>query len=522
MAPKPIAAIDIGSNSMHLIVARMCANGTFEHLDSHKVTTRLAAYLDASGKLSEEGISVLLNTLREMKAIASGYDPEFRVIATHATRTSKNRKTIISRAYNELGLSIEVIDGLEEARLASLGMASSLSLKNQAFLGLDIGGGSTEIIFRNAQKQLERCASLQIGTVALQKMFESEEGPTDAELKLLKEILHNKITPLASEVQNLTRDSSRLAVACSGTAKAAANLIHQINFGRPLLDANAFVFSAHELHELAASLESLRSPKAIRSKYTLDKDRSEVVLVGMEILLAITDHLKISKWSVSTYGLREGIILDSAQQGDSKSDTLDPRMESVRSFARRYRVDELQVERVQNFAVSIFTQIDHLIPGFKALQKDELLLLKAGSWLHEVGKFVAYSRYHRHSHYLIANGTLQGYTEKERMVIALMCRFHRKRSAIINKDDFESFTEIEAKRVIALSAILRLSASLARGRRDCIKAVQVTAQGNNLHLEVIAAKDQNPDVELARVKEEMFALEAGLQKSILLSRRSIS
>ncbi|MEI8025403.1 MAG: Ppx/GppA phosphatase family protein [Pseudomonadota bacterium] len=522
MATKPIAAIDIGSNSMHLIVARMCPNGTFEHLDSHKVTTRLAAYLDSSGKLSEEGINVLLKTLQEMKSIASGYDPEFRVIATHATRTSKNRKTIIARAYQELGLSIEVIDGLEEARLASLGMASSLSLKNQSFLGLDIGGGSTEIIYRNAQKQLERCASLQIGTVALQKMFESEEGPTDLELKRLKEILHNKITPLASEVESMPRDTTRLAVACSGTAKAAANLIHQMKFGRPLLDANAFVFNATELHELTASLESLRSPKAIRAKYTLDKDRSEVVLVGMEILVAITDHLKISKWSVSTYGLREGIILDSAQQAEASSDSFDPRMESIRSFARRYRVDEPQVERVQNFAVSIYNQIGHQTAGYNVLQKDELLLLKAGSWLHEVGKFVAYSKYHRHSHYLIANGTLQGYTEKERLAIALICRFHRKRNALINKDDFESFTEPEAKRIVTLSAILRLSASLARGRRECIQSVQATVQGSNLVLEVVAARDQNPDVELARVREELFVLESGLQKTILISRRSIS
>lgn len=522
MAGKPIAVIDIGSNSMHLIVARICPNGTFEQLDSHKVTTRLAAHLDAVGNLSEQGLNILLSALKEMKGIASGYAPDFRVIATHATRTSKNRRSIISRAFSEVGLSIEVIDGLEEARLSSIGMSAALSLKNRSFLGLDIGGGSTEIIFKSAQGLMERSASLQLGTVALQRMFQSADGPSDIELKRLKEILHYKITPLASEVSELIKEKDRIAIACSGTAKAAGNLIFQMKFNKPLEDANAFVFTNTELQELVKELEKLRSPKLIRDKFQTDKDRSEVVLVGTEILLAITNHLNIPCWSVSTYGLREGIVLDSANIAEHHFELNNPRMTAIKKFAKRYRVDEPQAQRVEAFAISVYDQIGQALPGSGALNKDESLLLRASSWLHEIGKFVGYSKYHKHSHYLIANGALQGFTEKEKFAIALICRYHRKKVPVITKEDFESFSESEALRLATLSGILRLSASLARGRRNAIQDIQCAIRGHSIHLEILASKELDPDVELARIDEEIPALDAVFNKTILVSKRAIS
>jgi len=522
MAGKPIAVIDIGSNSMHLIVARICQNGTFEQLDSHKVTTRLAAHLDAVGNLSEQGLLILLAALKEMKGIASGYSPDFRVIATHATRTAKNRRTVISRAYSEVGLSIEVIDGLEEARLSSLGMSAALSLKNCSFLGLDIGGGSTEIIFRSAQGLLERSASLQLGTVALQRMFMTNEGPTDIELKRLKEILHYKITPLASEVAELIKEKDRIAIACSGTAKAVGNLICQMKSNKSLEDANAYVFTDQELKKLIDELEKLRSPKAIRSRFQVDKDRSEVVLVGAEILGAITSHLNISKWSVSTYGLREGIVLDSANMNELDTALNHPRMAAVKNFAKRYRVDEAQAHRVEKFASTLYDQIGSVLPGSGALKKDESLFIKASSWLHEIGKFVGYSKYHKHSHYLIANGTLQGFTEKEKFAIALICRYHRKKNPVVTKDDFEAFTEAEAIRLASLAGILRLSASLARGRRNAIQDIQCTLRGQSIHLEILASKELDPDVELARIEEELAALDAVFNKTILVSKRAVS
>jgi len=519
---RPIAAIDIGSNSVHLIVARICDNGTFEQLDSHKVVTRLAAHLDSSGKLTPEGIEVLLASLRRMKTIASGYEPDFKVIATHATRTAKNRKLVIDRVQNELGLSIEIIDGLEEARLAGLGMSAGLSIQNKPFIGLDIGGGSTEIVIRAINGALESSASLQLGTVALQKMFDIELGPSEEQVKRLQEILHFKLTPLASEIKHLTKDQNRIAVACSGTAKSVANLIHQMKFGKVLMDANAFMFTAAELSELTQQLSKMRKPRDIRERFQIEKDRSEVILVGTQILNAVTQHLGISKWHVSTFGLREGIIIDSANSAQNSTESADPRMESIKNFARRYRVDEFQAERVKAFCLIIYPQLRKVLPGAEILNKDESLLLRASSWLHEVGKFIAYSKYHKHSHYLISNGTLQGFTEKERLAIAAICRFHRKKGPHLEREEFDSFSELESQRIGILTGILRLATSLSRGRRDVIQNVNIKVHQDSLHIEILANGDEAPDVELARLEEEKDALEKTFAKKITFSKPLLS
>ena len=349
---KAIAAIDIGTNSVHQVVATFDEEFHLEILDTHKVSLCLGAQLDSNNNISESAINELASVIVEMKKIASIYKPIYRVVGTQALRLAKNSEILCESIMRESSLKVEIIDGVEEARLVSLGMQNGLSLRGKKFLGIDIGGGSTEIIICNDEK-IFQVSSIPLGAVILSQkwLYNNSNKITKNDLIQLKADIDLHLSPLVSE---LTHQDYDLAVVCSGAAKTLAAMDAHKSAQTDLFDPNAYVLSAERVSKLNKKIISLKEPEKIRSRWGLDSNRSRIILAGSSILNALTSVCGAEKWLVSSFGLREGIIIDTAARLGSLSPepneklpltSSNIRQKSILRLAKRLEVDLKQAQR---------------------------------------------------------------------------------------------------------------------------------------------------------------------------------
>lgn len=501
-----VAAIDIGSNSIHMVVARLDRNGHFVVLDSDKVSIRLGAFLQTDGTMSREGQLKAIRTMAHMKEIASAYKATIRAVATHAMREASNHAELIDEIHSRTGIRIDIIDGVEEARLVYLGMRYALPLENQICLGMDIGGGSTEFILARGDTA-QFVTSVKIGAVTLTARHFGNSSPTDSKIKKLHDYINLRIEPLNVQV---LKHRFKKAVASSGTAKAIAGLHSRLFRGRPLNDENGYVIPKEDLEAIVRALEELKSPKRIREALGIDAARADILLAGAAIMREASRAFKVKEWIISDYGLREGVVIDSFRRmgGDRLGKVKDIRWGRVRELGELWQIDEGYAKQVTATAMEIFDKLAPVLypRGGKAEWMGDRDILSVASWLHEAGKFLSTSSYHRHSHYLIFHCRLDGFTQDERHMISLVALHHRKSSPKYEEHERAGLRGEEFERIVFLSAILRMASALNRTRRGIITGIRV-GKTRTLHFGFRVAKGKDPIVELQQLEREREHLE---------------
>lgn len=501
-----VAAIDIGSNSIHMVVARMDRAGNFEVLDSDKVSVRLGAYLQPDGTMSREGQIKALRTMAHMSEIAAAYKATVRAVATHAMREASNHAELIDEIHARTGVRIDIIDGVEEARLVYLGMRYALPLENQLCLGMDIGGGSTEFILARGDN-VRFVSSVKVGAVTLTTRHLGTGTPNASKIKKLHDYINLRIEPLMTQVP---RESFKKAIACSGTAKALAGVHSRLYRGRPLGDENGYVLPVKDLEAICKALEELKSPKRIREAFGVDAPRADILLAGAAVMREASRAFKIKEWIMSSYGLREGVVIDCFRRiGDVRLGKIkDIRWERVRELGQRWQIDEAYAKQVTATAMEIFDKLAPILyprGGRHEWMGDRDILSVAG-WLHEAGKFLSTSSYHKHSHYLIYHCRLDGFTQDERHMISLVALHHRKGAPKYEEYEGGGLRSEEFERIVFLSAILRMASALNRTRRGIVTGIRV-GKARALHFGFRITKGSDPIVELQQLEREREQLE---------------
>lgn len=512
-----IAAIDIGTNSAHLVLAELEDHTHIHIIDSHKIILKLGQWIDPKTRiLNPEGVEKTIVAMRQMKDIATVYSPIFRVVATHAMRIAKNHDHIFAAIYKATGIKVELIDGLEEARLSTLGMQIGLSLESKTFLGVDIGGGSTELTL--CQKDnIKYATSVQLGAVMLSLQFFSNQNFLKRDIDELQKYIAMRIAPFRNELGLLRFDC---AVICAGVAKALSTiLIHESPEKSP--DLNGYILSSQELFKLNAKIQALRTPEALRNEWGLDTNRSEIILAGAAILVHLTHIMGIKQWILSTSGLREGLLADSAsrltKEGDRPNLIQNARLKSLQHMSSKFRVDESQAQRVSDLALQMY---DKLLPEFSHLSYEDSFflsnreLLKAAAWLHECGKFISFPGYHRHSMYLITHCKLMGFSYREQHLIALIVRYHRKGRPSSKRHECKDLSLREITTLNFLSGILRLAVAANRTRHGLIQNIRTLSEHDKVIFILETAKKQSLEVELTKMDQEKSKLEKVLDRPI--------
>jgi exopolyphosphatase/guanosine-5'-triphosphate,3'-diphosphate pyrophosphatase len=493
-----IAALDVGSNSFHLIVAQVNAGGRVEILDRAKEMVRLGESTLRTGIIAPEVFRRGIDALRSLRRIADRHQPDALVaVATSAVREAQNGGEFVRAARDEVGIDIRVVRGQEEAHLIYLGARSGLDLAGRRVALFDVGGGSTEVILADA-RECYFAVSLKLGVLRLCDEWGAADPPSAREVAALADRVRSALEPVISRVRAMGFDFVALT---SGTAFALSGLLGRLNNGAGNGAQRALPFRA--LSELERKIVTLSL--AERKKLPgLDPRRADTVVAGAVLLRAILELCGVDQAVLCEPALREGIVADYVARNRPGIQLVDEfpdqRRRSVMELARRCHYPEAHSHHVARLALSIFHQTREL----HGLTNSDGLLLEYAAILHDIGFHISGSRHHRHAHYLIASHEMRGFSREESEIVALVARYHRKSAPKKSHPEFAGLSKETQRKVAKLSAILRLADSLDRTHASLVRAVRCTINLKTIELRL--ETDDDPELELwaARRKGDLF------------------
>jgi exopolyphosphatase/guanosine-5'-triphosphate,3'-diphosphate pyrophosphatase len=444
-----------------MVVARY-THGQLVILDRLREMVRLGAGLEPDGRLNKEVAARALACLERFGQRLRDMQPgSVRVVGTNVFRRAKKKEAFIERAREAIGHPIEIVSGIEEARLIYSGVSHTMAAGPGRRLVCDIGGGSTEIIIGEGLEPLE-LESLQIGCVRLSEEFFADGRLSQKRMQRARVAARQAIEPYQAAFRRRGFDE---AVGSSGTVRAIGDTIRELDPAAVDIGADGLERIIHEL----GALEHIRDLKL----NAITDDRKLSFAGGVAILAEVFEQLGIETMRVADGAMREGLLYDLLGRYTDE----DARERTVRSMQQRYHVDLVQAERVEATAVDFLSQVDEAWP----LADPEIeLLLRWAARLHEIGLDVAHSGYHRHGAYLLANADMAGFPREEQKLLAIMVGSHRRKPAI------EEAGELMApwdKRAPAMTLLLRLSVLLHRGRSSiALPSIKLIARSDSLEV----------------------------------------
>lgn len=499
---KNLAAVDIGTNSIHLIVAEIDPESAgFRTLTREKALVRLGAGSTDMKYLSDAAMDRALLALRRFRLIADSAGAEIRAIATSAVREALNKEEFARRVRSETGIRVEIASGIEEARLIHLGVLQALPVYKKRHLMMDIGGGSTEFLLGHERTVLYN-NSLKLGAVRMTERFFPEGHAPKKAISECRHYVRGVLTPVE---RALSHETFEIAIGSSGTITNLAQITAAARGMKDDLPMNGFSFTKKELAHAVDSVLSKAEP-AERAKIPgLDPARADIIAAGAVILSEIFDVLGLKAMTISDFALREGIILDTIEKFYRQT-TLDHlhdiRYASVLHIASNFQYEKKHAHHVACLALRIFDQTEAL----HHLGARERAYLEAAALLHEVGLFVSHAQHHRHSYYLIRNAELLGFTENEKEIIANIARYHRKSHPKVKHEGYNRLESEEQLVVHKLASILRVADGLDRTHAGAIRDVR--AQIGRSHCTFTLVRKNHADGELelwgAERKKELF------------------
>ena len=487
---RRVAAIDIGTNSTHLVIAEVDpVLRSFSLVLTEKSTTRLGDRDPDTGDLSPEAIERAFRTLRHCRELAQSHGVEQIVTAaTSAVREAPNGTAFLQALQEQLELSVDLVSGPEEARLIYLGVLSAMAFGEQPHLIIDIGGGSTELILAD-EHDARSLSSTRIGAVRLQREFGQQDPLPPERLSFLRAYIQGALDPAVAQVKAALRPGEQaLMVGTSGTAMALAALAAAED-PKPPLRLQGYSLSKERIDQMVTRLLTLSLDQR-KALAPLNERRAEIIVPGALILQTAMGMLGMRELVVCERALREGLIVDwmlrNQLLGDRFSFQSTIRERTVLHLARSFGVELDRAERVAGHALSLYDQTRGLLHHDGGSGRS---LLWAAAQLHTCGKSINISAYHKHTWYLIRHGELLGYSQIEHLMVAAIARYHRRS---LPKKRHESWQLIEGRderrTVTSMALLLRLAAALDRRPAGVIKAIRVHPAGPNvLDVELIPA-----------------------------------
>ncbi|HRP62263.1 MAG TPA: Ppx/GppA phosphatase family protein [Phycisphaerales bacterium] len=517
-----LGAIDVGTNSIRLVVAEASADGTYRLLDDEKEVTRLGQGLARTGRLAPQAMKQSAEAVARMKEIAEGYGVmQLRIVATSAVRDAANGYEFLDLVRSDLGLAVDVITAEEEAKLAFTSVQNAFDLRPLDAAVVDIGGGSTEIVLASGG-EVQEIHTLPLGAVRLTDQFGEEIGPEKR-----RRVMRRAVRDLIRAQIGRTDFSPRVMFGTGGTFTALANISfqrHLVGSGSSASRSHPFTVRGYEMDRREVrQIYDWLSSMSLRSRMRipgLSPDRAEIIVAGAAIVERLMRHFKVDLLRVHDRGIRDGLILTMIGQvfpharGPLASGVLGPpdRMQLVKQFAVACNDDRHHSEHVTELSLQIY---DQLIVQLDAqterwAQPEARELLCAAANLHDIGYSINYARHHKHSYHLIIHSELGGFTHRELEVVANIARYHRRADPKIKHDNFAKLNGDDRELVRRLSAILRIADGLDRAHAQFVKHVSVEMRNGTIWFLIHADADPVVDIWGAARKSQLFQKSFGL------------
>ena len=495
---RRIAAIDIGTNSFHLLVAAVDPKlRTFRIIQAEKATTRLGERDPETGELTEAAMQRGLETLRQFRDLAASHRVEQIVTAaTSAVREAPNGRDFLQTILDDLGMEVDLVSGPEEARLIYLGVLSGMPFGDRPHLLLDIGGGSTELILADG-RDARALTSTRVGAVRLQRDFVRDDPMPPQRRSFLQAFIQGSLEPAVDKVRRRIKPGETpVLVATSGTAMAIGSLAASEE-ERPPRKLHGYCVTRQSLNQVVDRLITM-TPAQRRELAPINDRRAEIIVPGALILQTTMKMLGVEEFVLSERALREGLIVDwMLRQGlleDRFSFQSSIRQRTVLHQVQRFAVNQSRAERVASHALSLYDATRGVMHADSGEGRE---LLWAAAMLHTCGQHINISAYHKHTWYLIRHGELLGYSEAEHLMVAAIARYHRRSLPKKRHESWQLVATRDNRRCVhQMALLLRLAAALDRRPEPVISALRIHAVKGSLDLEIVPERvNQNVSLE---------------------------
>jgi exopolyphosphatase/guanosine-5'-triphosphate,3'-diphosphate pyrophosphatase len=495
-----IAAIDIGTNSIHMIVVRVRPDFSFDVIDREKAMIRLGVGgLEGRG-LSADAMDGALRTLSTFKRLADAHRVDHVIAAaTSATREARNGGELLARIARETGIRPRVITGVDEARLIHRAAVYGVHVGSSRAVVVDIGGGSVEITLGTAAGvQLAR--SFKLGVLRLTERFVHTDPLSGRDERALAAHVDHEIRPFCEQIAESGFDR---VIGTSGTILSIGAVASALTRGTPSGELRNLHVAAKLIRRVRK--DAVRLPLEQRLAMPgLDPRRADLVVAGVILLDTILRRLGAQDLTLCDLALREGLVLDYIHRNHQRIARIDGipdvRRRSALELAERCHYQPAHAQQVVRLALALFDQTRSV----HGLTDREREWLEYAALLHDIGAQISFARHHRHSYYLIRNGDLRGFHPDEIRAIALVARYHRRGTPKKSHDEYAGMPRALRRTVRVLASILRVAESLDRSHGQVVSALEVTDQGDDVLMRLRAGSDAELELWATRRHLEPF------------------
>jgi exopolyphosphatase/guanosine-5'-triphosphate,3'-diphosphate pyrophosphatase len=510
--PVRLGAIDIGTNSIRLVVAEVEPDGRYRALDEEREMTRLGHGLFARGRLLSEPMERSVATLATMSAVAKGFEvAELRAVATSAVREAANGRAFCQQIRRRCGLRVEIISGEEEAQLVLRSALAHFDLAGRSVAIVDIGGGSMEVTL-TAGAVVDEVLTLPLGAVRLSERYGCDGSLSPKRWRKLRRAIDRTLDerlrkpPFHPEIMigsggTFTNLAATAQLEREGTARSVQ--------GYAMSRAEV----VHLLHRLRATPLAER-----RETPGLNPRRADIIVAGAAAVSRLAKRLGTQQILVNTGGLRDGLLLtmiaDRYTKRAGKAARPVSRLDSVRAFARQCRSSERHCEHVARLALQLFDALAQRCE----LPAEARELLESAALLHDIGYVINHAKHHKHAYHLILNGDLQGFTQRELEIVACVARYHRKAFPSKRHGAFARLERGDRLLVRELAGMLRVADGLDRTHTQRISAVTCSAHRGFVEMTLRARTDPRVEIWDAERKAGLFQLAFDLEPRFVWMR----
>lgn len=508
-----LASIDIGSNSIKLVVVDAAASDSFAVLAREKEVVRLGHETLREGRLSREAIARAAETIARFNSIAEARGAERVIaIATASVREAENSDEFLKEVRGRTGLRVEILSGVEEARLIGVAAVYGCAGGASEVVNIDIGGGSTEISFMRDGLPAG-LYSVNLGAVGLTENYPASDPPKPKELRAIREAVRASLERPARELRHLRFER---ATGTSGTIIAIGEALRL----RALRDAGQEALGAQEPSAPVAFSRLVRFNERMAGMSESERSgvpgisaqRAEIIVAGGQILEGVMRAFGLNFLRTCDFALREGVIIERLREHEASlrppvPDLADPRLRGALAVGLRFGYEEAHARLVARVAEKMF---DALAPRFE-LSRHHRTLLAAAALLHDIGYHIAHDGHHKHSLYLIKNSELTGFSESEREVIANVARYHRGAPPKERHQEFAVLNDTDRLTVLRLAAVLRVADALDRSHDGRVRDVECRLAGDALRVELSSEQDCEREISAAGQKRDLFEETFGLR-----------
>ena len=496
-----LAAIDIGTNSIHMIIVKVTSRQTFEVLVQEKEMVKLGVGVFANKMLSEQAFNAGIETVSRYVQLADEYGVELIITAaTSATREAKNGRDFLDKLIQNAGLNPQMISGKEEARLIFLAVRKVIDLNSQNAMVIDIGGGSTEVVIGNKEEVLFK-NSLKLGVLRLLDWV-GNEGPLN---KAKQEVLKQHIRDLA----NKTFEEARLVgytkvIGTSGTIRALGEAALELKDVNIVNSVNAEVVKVKDLEKIVDKLLELPAEKRTEVK-GISENRVDAIHLGGLLLLELLKLADVKEITLSDASLRDGLIIDYIEKNSQKLGKLvegkNIRERSCLLMAMRYETDIEEKKHISNLALELFDQLSEV----HRMNDQAREILQNACLIYDLGLFINFQDYQKHSAYLILNGRLRGFNNEERTMLSLLARYHRKTGPKKKHRSFKQLPTKERNLVRGLAGILRIAVGLDKTKNQWVEKVHCELDHEKLEIRIFGDATMDLEIWEAQRFSDVFA-----------------